>query len=117
MRRAPRSAWGRSWPRCSLVHSCVHSWWYHRWPTCAKLADQRVPPQVAWSLTNGATSPPFNHFFVFLISAVIMLLISAMAFAMPRSLEQPLPEDAEDAGGEGAGAGEKASLLRASEEE
>ena len=76
-------------------------------------------PLVAWSLTNGATSPPFNHFFVFLISAAIMLLISAMAFAMPRSLEQPLPEDADaggEAGGEGAG-GEKASLLRASEEE
>ena len=49
-----------------------------------------------------------------------MLLISAMAFAMPRSLEQPLPEDAEDAGGEAGGegaGGEKASLLRASEEE
>ena len=51
-------------------------------------------PLFAWSLTNGARSPPFNHFLVFLIVSVIQFGMSGVAFCMPRSIAQPEDEPA-----------------------
>ena len=46
-------------------------------------------PLFAWSITNGATSPPLNHCLVFFIVAIIQFGLASVAFAMPSSIAKP----------------------------
>jgi hypothetical protein len=82
-------------------------------------------PLVAWSLTNGATSPPFNHFFVFLLCSATLLVNAGAAFAMPRSMEHALLEEGDVKDSDHASTkqtsedveGEKQSLLAGGDED
>ena len=82
-------------------------------------------PLVAWSLTNGATSPPFNHFFVFLLCSATLLVNAGAAFAMPRSMEHALLEEGDEKDSDHASTkqtsedveGEKQSLLAGGDED